>query len=64
MDRKHSSRDENTPPARDLAYRLYTICERKEWADEALAYNGLVIAWPELTPGAVLPLISAEGYIW
>ena len=49
MDRKHASRDENTPPARDLAYRLYTICERKEWADEALAYNGLVIASPELT---------------
>jgi putative DNA methylase len=35
--------------ARDLAYRLYTLCERKKWADEALAYNGLVIAWPELT---------------
>jgi putative DNA methylase len=34
---------------RDLAYRLYTICERKKWAEEALAYNGLVIAWPELT---------------
>jgi putative DNA methylase len=34
--------------ARDLAYRLYTICERKKWAEEALAYNGLVIAWPEL----------------
>ena len=35
--------------ARDLAYRLYGICERKKWADEARAYNGLVIAWPELT---------------
>jgi putative DNA methylase len=35
--------------ARDLAYRLYTVCERKKWAEEALAYNGLVIAWPELT---------------
>jgi putative DNA methylase len=34
---------------RDLAYQLYTICERKKWADEALAYNGLVIVWPELT---------------
>jgi putative DNA methylase len=34
---------------RDLAYRLYTICERKKWAEEALAYNGLVLAWPELT---------------
>ena len=24
-------------------------CERKGWAEEALSYNGLVIAWPELT---------------
>jgi putative DNA methylase len=35
--------------ARDLAYRLYNLCERKKWASEALAYNGLVIAWPEIT---------------
>jgi putative DNA methylase len=34
--------------ARDLAYRLYGICERKKWAQEALAYNSLVIAWPEI----------------
>jgi putative DNA methylase len=31
--------------ARDLAYRLYTICERKKWPDEALAYNSLVVEW-------------------
>lgn len=35
--------------ARDLAYRLYNICDRKNWAQEALAYNSLVIAWPEVT---------------
>jgi len=35
--------------ARDLAYRLYTTCERKGWAQEALAYNTLVVAWPEIT---------------
>jgi len=35
-------------PARDLAYRLYTLCERKKWADDALAYNALVVAWPQL----------------
>jgi putative DNA methylase len=35
--------------ARDLAYRLYTTCERKKWAKEALAYNSLVVAWPEIT---------------
>jgi len=34
---------------RDLAYRLYNICERKGWATEALAYNSLVLAWPEIT---------------
>lgn len=35
--------------SRDLAYRLYSTCERKKWAQDALAYNSLVIAWPELT---------------
>lgn len=35
--------------ARDLGYRLYTICERNKWAQEALAYNSLVIAWPEIS---------------
>jgi putative DNA methylase len=35
--------------ARELAYRLYTICERKKLAQEALTYNGLVQSWPEIT---------------
>jgi putative DNA methylase len=34
--------------ARELAYRLYTICERKGWAEEAQAYNGLVVNWPDI----------------
>lgn len=34
--------------ARDLGYRLYTMCERKKRAQEALSYNGLVQSWPEL----------------
>jgi putative DNA methylase len=33
---------------RELAYRLYTLCERKKRATEALAYNGLVQSWPEI----------------
>ncbi|GJH23038.1 DUF1156 domain-containing protein [Caballeronia novacaledonica] len=33
-------------PVRALAYRLYTLCERKGWAEEARAYNELVMAWP------------------
>jgi putative DNA methylase len=35
--------------ARELAYRLYTLCERKKRAVEALSYNGLVQSWPEIT---------------
>ncbi len=35
--------------AKELAYRLYLICERKRWATEALDYNSLVTSWPELT---------------
>jgi putative DNA methylase len=34
--------------ARELAYRLYGICEKKGWAQEALGYNALVVAWPEI----------------
>jgi putative DNA methylase len=37
--------DEKAQVARDLAYRLYAICERKCWVEEALAYNSLVVAW-------------------
>jgi putative DNA methylase len=35
--------------AHDLAYRLFTICERNRWTEEALGYNALVMAWPELS---------------
>jgi len=35
--------------ARELAYRLYTLCERKKRSMEAISYNGLVQSWPEIT---------------
>ncbi|EQD44088.1 hypothetical protein B2A_09713, partial [mine drainage metagenome] len=47
--------------ARELCYRLYTACERKKRAQEALSYNALVQSWPEIarlaqqTPRAVAP---------
>ena len=34
--------------SRLTAYRLYTLCERKKRAVDALAYNGLVQSWPEI----------------
>ncbi len=40
---------------RELAYRLYTICERKKRAQEAMSYNALVQSWPE-----ILRLVSAN----
>ena len=42
-------------PARELCYRLYTMCERKKRATDALAYNGLVQSWPEILR------LAAEG---
>ena len=30
---------------RQLAYHLYTLCERKGWAEEARAYNELIGSW-------------------
>ena len=35
--------------ARELCYRLYTLCERKKRAAEALSYNSLVQSWPEVS---------------
>ncbi len=31
-----------------LAYRLYSLCEKKGWADLALGYNALVSSWPAI----------------
>ena len=41
--------------ARQLAYRLYTLCERKGWAEDARAYNELITSWTgiESVAGAV-----------
>jgi len=36
---------ERAEPIRQLAYHLYTLCERKKWADDARAYNELITAW-------------------
>ena len=35
--------------ARNLCYRLFTLCERKKRPAEALAYNSLVQSWPEIS---------------
>jgi putative DNA methylase len=52
--------------ARELAYRLYTLCERKKRAAEALAYNGLVQSWPEivrLASASAVPEPASQGQL-
>ena len=38
----------NAEAARELAYRLYRICDQKNRSQEALGYNALVQSWPEV----------------
>lgn len=44
----------NVEFAKGLAYRLYTIAERKGWTQEAHAYNALVVAWPDIQSKAAM----------
>ena len=38
--------------ARQLAYRLYTLCERKNWTEDARAYNEVVTGWSGIESAA------------
>ena len=40
--------------AKALAYRLFTIAEKKGWQQEAFAYNALVVAWPDIQSKAAM----------
>ncbi|MDI6691964.1 MAG: DUF1156 domain-containing protein [Anaerosomatales bacterium] len=35
--------------ARELAYRLFAVCEKKGWSSEALPFNAFIVAWPEIS---------------
>lgn len=39
--------------ARQLAYRLYTLCERAGWAEDARAYNEIITSWAAIEDAAV-----------
>ncbi|MFN4856073.1 MAG: hypothetical protein ACK5NP_05070, partial [Pseudanabaena sp.] len=56
--------------AKDLSYRLYSICDRKGWTQLALDYNSLVISWQAIVQLAIAqpkpsyeetPLFNLEG---
>jgi putative DNA methylase len=44
---------------RQLAYRLYTLCERQGRAEEARAYNELITSWP-----AIVEESQKVGLVW
>jgi len=51
-------------PIRSLAYRFYTLCERKGWAEEARAYNELVMAWSAIEQAAdEAGMVGAQGQL-
>ena len=47
---------------RQLAYRLYTLCERKKWAEDARAYNEIIQSWARIVEeSAALPVGSQSS---
>ena len=50
---------------RQLAYRLYTLCERKNWAEDARAYNELITSWSAIESAATATVQEPrQGYLF
>jgi putative DNA methylase len=49
-----------TEAARQLAYRLYTLCERQGWAEDARAYNEVVTGWSGIESAAAKEPVSVQ----
>lgn len=39
---------EKSEKIRQLSYHLYSVCEKKNWAEEARSYNALIASWNEI----------------
>ena len=50
--------------ARELAYRLYQICDEKGWSKEAFDYNTLVSSWGEVSHISAKPAESMQGELF
>ena len=49
---------------RQLAYRLYTLCERRNWAEDARAYNELVTSWEAIEAAAAQSPPGRQGELF
>jgi putative DNA methylase len=50
--------------ARQLAYRLYTLCERRGWAEDARAYNEVVTGWSGIESAAAKVVLPTQGTLF
>jgi putative DNA methylase len=50
--------------ARQLAYRLYTLCERRGWAEDARAYNEVVSGWSGIESAAAKVVLPKQGTLF
>ncbi len=54
-----------TEAARQLAYRLYTLCERAGWTDDSRAYNELIASWTAVESASQrVPLLQAQATLF
>ena len=49
--------------SRELAYRLYKVCERRKWTQEAQVYNSLVVSWPQISRLAAGSIMSEQSML-
>jgi putative DNA methylase len=49
---------------RQLAYRLYTLCERAGWAEDARAYNEIVTSWGAIEAAATAAAVPTQGSLF
>ena len=54
----------NAESARDLAYRLYPICDQKDRTQEALGYNALVRSWGEISELANRTVVERQATLF
>ena len=45
--------DGDSESLKNLAYRLYDICEKRGWSKEGTGYNDLVVEWQEIVDTSV-----------
>ncbi|QIB38299.1 DUF1156 domain-containing protein [Rhizobium oryzihabitans] len=49
---------------RQLAYRLYTLCERAGWAEDARAYNEIITSWSAIESAAAAAPKAHQGELF